>query len=101
MFSQMALVGFEPPGFVAVGNDVLNKSRNKIQKKNIIWVFGHFFFSPPPQPLIQEYLMVRKLYEIALISSDIVRDEDYSASVKTPSPDSEGRLLSKAGCRHG
>lgn len=45
--------------------------------------------------------MVRKLHEIALISSDIVRDEDYSVSVKNPSPDSEGRLLLKAGCRHG
>lgn len=45
--------------------------------------------------------MVRKLYEIALISSDTARDEGYSASVNTPSLDSEGRLLSKAGCRHG
>lgn len=53
------------------------------------------------QSLIQEYLVVRNLYETALVSSDIVRDEDYSASLKSPSPDSEGRLLSKAGCRHG
>lgn len=45
--------------------------------------------------------MVRKLYEIALISRDIVIHEDYSASVNAPSPDSEGRLLPKAGCRHG
>lgn len=63
--------------------------------------FPSFFFKKKKKSLIQEYVMVRKLYEIALISRDIVIHEDYSASVNAPSPDSEGRLLPKAGCRHG
>lgn len=31
----------------------------------------------------------------------IVTDDDYSVSMKISSTDSEGRLLLKAGCRHG
>lgn len=39
MFSYMAVVGFEPLGFSAVGDHVLNKTRNKIQK---LAFFGGF-----------------------------------------------------------
>lgn len=66
----MAVGGFQPPG------DHVSKL--------IIWDF--FFFN------IQEYLVVRKLYGIGLISSDIVRDEDYSASRTVP------HLILRADC---